>query len=70
MKFKDLQVGMKFRCHSEDNDTDYWDGKIVELYKLNEGLVNGFIAVQFDDEVGSWTAGAPEQDIYKFMEPL
>ena len=71
LKFKDLKVGMKFRCHSEDNDYEYWDGEIESITVIT-GYKNieGHLAIQFNDEVGSWCAAAPDANLYDFMEPL
>jgi hypothetical protein len=62
--FADLQLGDKYILASEDEPDVKSAGKIVDLYMSPVGHV----MVQFDNDVGTFTWGKPEDPIHSFME--
>lgn len=63
MLFNELKLGQRFKIISEDDPADISEGEIVEIYQLQNGIVAGHIAVQFNDALETWAAGAPNQNL-------
>ena len=63
--FADLKVGDEYILTSEDDPEVTSQGKIIEIAKSN-----GTISVQFDDELGTFTWGKPNDKIHSFMEKI
>jgi hypothetical protein len=61
MRFKDLKLGQEFEIYNDDNEEATTSrGKIVEVYRT--GTVGRMIlAVQFDDELGTYMWGDLEE---------
>ena len=62
--FADLQLGDRYILASEDEPDVKSAGKIVDLYMSPADHV----MVQFDNDVGTFTWGKPEDPIHSFME--
>lgn len=61
--FADLKVGDFYTLSSEDEPDLRSKGKIVEITESN-----GYVRVQFDDELGTYTWGKAQDPIHWFME--
>lgn len=66
MLFSELRMGQRFNITSEDDPEVVTTGKIIALSVPQEGA----IAVQFDDSVGTYTWGKPNERIHWFMKPV